>query len=89
MMFIVKTNETKCNKYIFFYYVYYHNINVKFNKISSAEIGKKSYFYRYVFFLKSHYPQIRVLVYVIICVKNHLDFFETYKITPVQIYMSV
>ena len=39
--------------------------------------------------LKPHYPQIRVLVYVIICVKNHLDIFETYKITPVQIYMSV
>ena len=28
-----------------------------------------------VLILKPHYPQIRVLVYVIICVKNHLDFF--------------
>ena len=39
--------------------------------------------------LKPHYPQKGVLVYVIICVKNHLDFFQTYKITHVQIYMSV
>ena len=29
--------------------------------------------------LKSHYSQIRVLMYFFFCVENHLDWFETYK----------
>ena len=38
--------------------------------------------------LKPHCPQIRVLVYVIICVKI-IQTSLKHKITPVQIYMSV